>query len=55
MKIGDLVRHKLNSGPWFGVITKRMVLAMGTGTRYFVEWQTGTSGWFRDNSLEVMQ
>jgi len=50
MQVGDLVKHKLNNGPWFGIITKTRLWAVGT--RYFIEWQNGGSGWFRNDNLE---
>ena len=52
MKVGDLVKHKLNNGPWLGIVTRIRLWAVGT--RYFVQWQNGGGGWFKTDNLEVL-
>ena len=56
-KVGDLVKHKLNKGAWYGIITKQLALSRWgcqiIPYKYYVEWQVGGRGWFYAGDLEV--
>ena len=54
MEVGDLVKHKLNKGAWYGIITKHAGLFAPTPYKYYVEWQAGSRGWFYAGDLEVI-
>ena len=53
MKVGDLVKHKLNKGAWYGIITKQGAHSLTTPYKYYVEWQVGSGGWSYARDLEV--
>jgi hypothetical protein len=54
MKVGDLVKHRLNKGAWYGIITKHRVIGWGHSDNYYVVWQVAGRGWFYAGDLEVL-
>tara|TARA_R110002110_G_scaffold414205_1_gene643666 strand:+ start:163 stop:342 length:180 start_codon:yes stop_codon:yes gene_type:complete len=55
MKVGDLVKHKLNKGAWYGIITKDNNPYMPRHRlKFWVAWQAGGRAWVLPEYLEVI-